>query len=343
MKAVSRFEYNLLRVLRGILTQASLAQLTQMLAKPGQRPPCISADAVLLLQDILAKGLVRWLARQGWANERFLRDGAAVSGRLWERSPPASLGLKFSPWTLEFLLQLMANTLGVKKPKLDELELGDRLVFLHAFQALASDERAEKIQNHWPVLRSDGLCRLFFVEELIDATSPMRIDWTQWVTGQGSAILEAMQRALADRWERLETRKQTFRDVTRVRQLGASQARVLGEFLDAIDAVQRRDLARCLLDAGQRVMRDRPPLRRWIGNLDVKRERIADRVLIYRDALAFVHTLVRLRTWNDEAGSVGYFDESYAASQLWKADWERFDGDATTNHAAEILREAQPM
>ncbi len=343
MKAVSLFEYNLLRVLRGVVTQASPSQILPMLAKPGQRPLCLSADAVSLVQDILAKGMVRWLARHGWANDRYLRDGVAVAGRLWERTPPELLGLKFSRWTLEFLLQLMSNTLGSKKPQAVELELGDRLVFLHAFQALRGDERAERLQNHWPAISSDGLCRLFFVEELIDAKTLTRIDWSPWLTEQGAAILESMQSALADRWEQLEIRKQTFRDVVKVRQVGASQTRVLGEFLNAIDAVHRRDLARCLLDAGRRVMRDQPAARRWIGNLDIKRERIADRVLIYRDALAFVHALERLRTWNEEASQVGYFDDGYAASQLWKADWERFDGEATTNHAAEILRKARPM
>ncbi|MSU77926.1 MAG: hypothetical protein EXS16_07505 [Gemmataceae bacterium] len=343
MKAVSGFEYNLLRMLRGIVTQVSPEQILPILAKPVQRPPCLSADAVALVKDILAKGMVRWLARHGWASNRYLREGVPVSGRLWERTPPELLGLKFSRWTLEFLLQLMSNTLGAKKPQADELELGDRLIFLHSYQAVRGDERAEKMQNHWPSLWSDGLCRLFFVEELIDAKTLTRIDWSPWLTEQGAAILESMQSALAERWEHLEARKQTFRDVVKIRQFGASQARVLGEYLDAIDAVHRRDLARCLLDAGRRVMRDRPTAHRWIGNLDIKRERIADRVLIYRDALAFLHALDRLRAWNEEASHVGYFDEGYVASQLWKAVWERFDGDATTNHAAEILREARPM
>ncbi len=342
MKAVSRFEYNLLCLLRGMITHSSRTQILQILAKPGQRPPCLCADTVALVQDILAKGIVRWLARHGWRDERFLRDGVPVSGRLWERTPAGSLGIKFSRWTLEFLLQLTTNTLGVVKPKSGEIELGDRLVFLHAYQALLGDPRSAKMQGQWPIVGSDGLCRLMFVEELSEARST-RIDWAPWTTGQGAAILEALQTELANRWENLETRRQSFRDVARVRQVGMAQSIVLREYLDAIDAAGRRDLARCLLDAGRRVMRDRPPARQWIGNLDVKRERIADRVLIYGEALSFAHALDRLRVWNEEAATVGYFDDGYAASQLWKADWERFDGDATTNHAAEILREARPM
>ena len=36
-----------------------------------------------------------------------------------------------------------------------------------------------------------------------------------------------------------------------------------------------------------------------------------------------------LARWQKQARTVGYFDEGYAGSQMWKADWEAADGDAT--------------
>ena len=36
-------------------------------------------------------------------------------------------------------------------------------------------------------------------------------------------------------------------------------------------------------------------------------------------------------------------DETYAASQLWKADWERFQDDDVTERAQNIIRQLDPM
>jgi hypothetical protein len=40
---------------------------------------------------------------------------------------------------------------------------------------------------------------------------------------------------------------------------------------------------------------------------------------------------------------VAFFDEGYAASQLWKADWEARDGDAVCERAQAIIRRLDPM
>ena len=43
------------------------------------------------------------------------------------------------------------------------------------------------------------------------------------------------------------------------------------------------------------------------------------------------------------ARGVGYFDEGYAASQLWKADWEQVQGDLMVERAHAIVRQLDPM
>jgi hypothetical protein len=40
---------------------------------------------------------------------------------------------------------------------------------------------------------------------------------------------------------------------------------------------------------------------------------------------------------------VGYFDEGYAASQLWKSDWDHYQGDALVGRAQAIIRTLDPM
>src|SRR5262249_29787108 len=65
MKAVSRFEYNLLRILHFFLKRLPLEQVRGILVNKFDReqPRCLSRAAVELVQDALAKGCVELLAR----------------------------------------------------------------------------------------------------------------------------------------------------------------------------------------------------------------------------------------------------------------------------------------
>jgi hypothetical protein len=342
-KAISRFEVHLLRVLRGIVQQAPVEQVLPLLVKPLPRPKCLSRAAVELVQDTLAKGSVHFLARRGWRRERFLRTGKIADGRLWERSSPKDLALTFSPHALELLIQLVSGTVGSTVPKIDELTIGDRLLLFLAFNLLRHTAVADQLETKWLPLHQDGLCRLFFTEELTEAAQRFRIDWLTWTERPGADILEALQGPLADRWVEVERRKETTTTVARMRKIGTTQTRVVGEYLDALAPAKRWDLARCLLETARRLLHDQPTARKWIRNLDVSKERLANRLATYHDALALVRQLERLRQWQQEAVAVGYFDEGYAASQLWKADWERFDAAAVCEHASAILREVEPI
>ena len=338
-KAISRFEVNLLRVLRGLVEQAPAQRILPMLLQPLPRPKCLSRDAVELVQDTLAKGCVQWLARHGWMRERFLSNGSVVEGRLWERTLPHELGLAFSAHTLELLVQLVSGTVGTRVPKVEELALGDRLLMSLAFNVLRHTDPGEKLRIQWLPLHQDGLCRLAFLEELIEGAQRFRIDWQTWTTGSGASILEALQGWLAERWTEVEDRKASINTVARMRKIGATQTRVFGEYLDALAQAERRDLARCFLETAQRLLHNQPTAQKWLRSLDVSKERIANRQAIYADAFAFLRHLERLQDWQRQALSVSYFDDGYAASQLWKADWERYGGDEIGERAGVILRE----
>jgi hypothetical protein len=107
MKAVMRFEHNLLRILHFFLGRVPLEQARSLIQAPAEkgRPKCLSKPAVELVQDALRKGTVELLARAGgWRPEAFLRNGKAKEGRLWDRTPPRELGLPFSRHALDFLI-----------------------------------------------------------------------------------------------------------------------------------------------------------------------------------------------------------------------------------------------
>jgi len=188
----------------------------------------------------------------------------------------------------------------------------------------------------------NGLCRLMFPEDFADA--PLEGDeWRPWTSGVGSCILECLQRPLAVRWIETETAKERIKDAAWMRALGQRQARMLESFCAAMSAAGRWDLARFLLATAEAVLADNPTARRWIGGLNVETLRLADRVETYRAATALLRRLGELQRWEAEARTVGYFDEGYAASQLWKADWEHYQGDELCRRAEAIVRETEPL
>src|ERR1700704_6037369 len=117
MQNVSRFEANLLRLLYYFLRREPAERALPLVEARVPPPPCLSRPAVRLVQDALAKGCPFLLAqRGGWRTERHLRDEHVVAGRLWERTRPEDLGLKFSRHSLAFLIWITSARPGDKDP-----------------------------------------------------------------------------------------------------------------------------------------------------------------------------------------------------------------------------------
>jgi hypothetical protein len=347
MKSVSRFEANLLRLLYYFLQQAPVQQALPLLEAKIDRPRCLSRNAVELVEDALAKGCVLLLARLGgWRRERFLRNEKPAEGRLWERSRPTDLGLSFTRNTLDFLVWVTA-----KKPTEDKkgwqpphaaLTEGDLLLLYFAYEALRGNDMGTELVKRQPLARH-GLCWLAFPEDYARANVSEAPDFKPWATGLGSCIVEALQPVLAERWVQMEVDKGKLTHWQQMRDLGQAQEMALDGFLRAVDEAGRQDLARFLLQAAQRLVTPNATPAMWAGGLRQHAQRLADRADTYRSALALLRQLPRLQEWERRARSVGYFDEGYAASQLWKADWERFQGDEVTERAQNIIRQLDPM
>jgi hypothetical protein len=359
MKTVSRFEANLLHILRGCLRHAPPEEFRPLVENgfEGGRPPCLSRAAVELVQDALARGCPALLAGapsgrrpstlqgDGWRRERFLRGDRPVEGRLWERTPPAQLGLAFSGRTLDFLMWLTAvQPAGADtawEPSGPEWTLGDLLLLFFAYEALRGTKAHAALCRSGP-FRRHSLCRLAFPEDFGLATGGPP-DFVPWTTGTGACIVEVFQRALAARWVEVERGKENIGAWQTMRRLGESQEQTLTALLEALEAACRPDLARFLLQAAAELLPEGVTARAWVGGLQAGAQRLADRVETNRAALALVRQLDRLRRWERAARSEGYFDEGYARSQLWLADWERHDGDALHARAQALVRELDPL
>jgi hypothetical protein len=350
MHSVSRFEANLLRLLYYFLGQEPPERALPLVEQRLKTPPCLSRTAVHLVEAALAKGCTHLLARRGgWRDERHLRGEKVVGGRLWQRTPPRDLGLSFSGHTLTFLMWVTAARPDDKEnpwqPPEAELTPGD-LVFLY-FAHEGLREAAESlgyanVRTRAPYA-GHGLCWLAYPEDYTNVPAKVTPDFGLWTSGPGAWVLEALQPELAHRWIAVEGTKERISKPPRMRALGESQERVLGAFLDACEKAGRLDLARFLLIAGAHLLGPHANAGMWIGGLQTQGLRLADRAAVYQAAMAYLRHFERLSRWERQARAVGYFDEGYQASQLWKADWDRYGGDDLTARAYAIVRQIDPM
>ncbi|HVK10800.1 MAG TPA: hypothetical protein VM597_18675 [Gemmataceae bacterium] len=349
-KSVSRFEANLLRILRFFLKQVPAEQALRHVHDRMERPKCLSADAVHLVQDSLSKGCVLYLVRAGaWKRDRFLRDGNPKFGRLWERSPIADLGLTFSKQALDFLVWVTAARPKEDRPvwRVEDrnLTVGDRLLFFVAYEALRVDAEVTAALRLSPVFSENALVWLAHPNDFASDKTPGSPNFTPWLTGLGALVLEAMQPVLEHRWLEIERTKGQIGDWAQLNQQGQVQGRVLEAFVTAVDTAGRRDLVRFLLSVMSRVLAgpDMAPTF-WTGGLQgTGPPRLADRVETQRNALAVLRQAGRLREWERAARRSGYMDEDYAASKFWLGEWERFGFGPIADRADRVLQQVEPL
>jgi hypothetical protein len=349
MQTVSRFEANLLRLLSYFLRREPPERVLPLLEVRLSPPPCLAAGAVALVKDALAKGTAFLLAqRGGWRREAHLRDGRAVEGRLWERTPPKDLALSFSGHSLGFLIWITANRPGDKdawEVEEEELTPGDLLLLFFAHEGLRQvpEHLGASALRLRPPFTGHGLCWLAYPDDFMGTPEECQPDFKPWMTGIGACILEALQPVLAARWIAVESTKERIADPRVMQALGQSQERVLAAFLKAAEEAGRLDLVRFLLAAARRLLGPHAHAGMWTGRLHLAGMRVADRAGTYHAAGAFLRQMDRLQAWERQARGIGYFDDGYHASQLWKADWDRYEGDTLTGRAQAIVRQMDPM
>jgi len=344
MKLVARFEANLLRILHFFLGRVPREQALPLLLNALPAPRCLSADAVALVQDALAKGCTLFLARSGgWRRERHLRGDHVAEGRLWHRTPPAELGLVFSRQTLDFLVGLTTHKLPdvqAWEVATDALTVGDWLLLFLAHRALRDIELCQPLRAQ-PALAHNVLCRLAYAQDFTpDLAVP---DFVPWTSGLGACILEALQPVLAQNWLMVERSKAHALDWRQLAALGRAQEQVLNGFLCAVENAGRLDLARFLLRALGRLLTPDANADMWGVRIARSGPRMADRSATAQAAVALLRQAERLQHWERRARGVGYFDEGYEASQLTKTDWERCGGDDLVTRAQAIIRATDPL
>ena len=352
MKTVSSFEANLLRILHGFFGRVSADRVLGLVETEIDCPRCLSRNAVELVKDTLQKGVTFYLAHQGgWRRARFLRNDRIAQGRLWNRTPPEELGLSFSEHSLRFLMWITANHPNRSRrkpvPAESELTTGDRLLLFLAYEALRGTEPIRGLMEQ-PPFRRHALLWLMDLPDFVELDWPNQWDFSSWMEGPGAWVVETLQSRLCLAWFNMEHQKSRIINPNAMRRLGELQHRMLTQFFDACETAGRQDLCRFFLAAMHQYLRDTPTAGRAnqpapFQQLHLKDLRIVDRFEVYQAAATGLRQMDRLERWNRVARSVGFYDEGYAAAQLWKADWEDLEGDRLCSESQARLRQLAPL
>ncbi len=348
-RQVSKFEFNLLRILRFMVGQFPTDQGIQLVRASIARPDCLSAESVHLVKDTLAKACVLFLVRQGgWRNDKFLREGQPASGRVWNRIPIDERSLEFSRPVLDFLMWATAEKVNDTKAVWDAspkaLTSGDELFFWMAFDAIRTDPDLLTVLRRKDVFRQNALCWISFPGDMVDGDETAPPDFAALFEGQRAVLLECLQTHLTQRWLRSERMKGQIGDWRRMRIQGRAEHAALQDFLRAARTHNRVDLARFVLWTNALLLTtDMTPIF-WTGGLQGGGPpRLADRLETQRSALAMPRQMETLAAWNQQAVSIGYFDEGYQASQMWKAEWEMADGNRVAARAQAAIEMLEPL
>jgi hypothetical protein len=349
-RQVSKFEFNLLRILRFMVGHFPADQGMQLVRAAIARPECLSADAVELVKDTLRKACVLFLVRQGgWRNDKYLRANTPTPGRVWDRVSLDERTLEFSRPVLDFLMWATAEKVNETKTAWDAapkaLTPADELFFWLALDATRSDPDLLAALRKKDAFRSNPLCWATFPGDMVEGDeAPTPPNFAPLFDGLRAVLLECLQPHLTHRWVRSERAKGQIGDWKRMRQQGRAEFAALQVFLKAAGETNRTDLARFVLRTNAALFTtDMTPVF-WTGGLQGSGPpRLADRLDTQRAALAVPRQMELLEGWQRRAVGVGYFDDGYQASQMWKADWEAADGDRVAARARAVVEMLEPL
>ena len=343
-RSVGRFEFNLLRIVSAILEHTPFnPSILSLMGNEFKCPKCLSPTAIELLEEALAKGVVRFFAIRGWHTAAFLRDEEIVKGSLWDRTPAEKLGLEFSPVTVRFLMDVTSKRLqNIKQWNIDRPRtIGDEVVIFLTVRALAENERGGEMWDS-RTIKANPLVALMYPDRLAglpgagDSQTP---DFLPWMDGPAACLLEAMQEDLASRWVEMDQRKWITQDPVVMKRIGNQQQAAIDALLAAVEQTNRWDLCAFLLSAINQVVDSDAEVSKWIGNLSMGKTRLAKRAETYDCAVTLLRIAQRLAKHQERAVGVGYFDEGYKAAQLWKTHWEAFDAGAKMERIDAMLKE----
>lgn len=333
---VSTYEASLLGVARALTTPDAYPTIEPILLGAADPEP-IGPTAMRLLEDTLAKGVVKMLARLGGAEPRIRPDtGTLVRKRVFEARAP--LKLAFGPFTFELVRWLATAplTFGDRLARVPFQEeattLGDRLIAYLALR-LVEGERVEGFVAMQLGLRCDltwlGYARTLGVCSVLGGSKKPAVVPSfdaLLATEDGRTVLECLSADLA---RRVRSDALWNEDVVATADdamlLATTERAVLAAFTERAIATDRAYLATFLVDAGARLL-----------PRDVRSTTIAARVVprvgeggtlrarteSRKRSGALFHALGLLAQKREELALLRFFEDGYDVAQATLQSWE---------------------
>ena len=350
VKQVSEFEFNLLRILKFIYKSYPLSSGAQLIKTKIVNKEPLSDEALHLIKDILSKGTVLFLVRSGgWRNDKYLKDNHPVEGRVWERIPLEDRTLTFSYNVLSFLIWITKEEIHKTQEEwecdVEYITPADEIFFWHVFNACISDHEIMNVLCKQKVFNHNLLCWItsayYASNKKLRTTLP---DMPNMCVGLRSVVMECVQSYLVDRILLSEKSKPSIKDWNVMRIQGNGEYQALNMFIKQAEETGRKDLAKFILNTNYKLLQSDLKAEFWHSGLtDKAPSRLADRLETRRASLALPRQMAELSKWYQQAMEVGYFDEDYQASQLFKDMWEKMDGNNTAMKAKNIVDSIDPL
>jgi|GEM_PF-1900307 len=336
MIVVSRAESKLLQLVQALLGIRGEDSLPMLLNQAQQVAPPFSPAAIDLLKDYVSKGVVMAMARASGQPVEYRAQDSVARSYWWQQLPAPPL--HFSRASMELLLWLLQQPLGHMCALLDgsAAGLGDELLLCFTAYCLLSLRNPRPWRS--PMLMDNALCWLLFADQLAmhtDSVPDFTQDYIQWIE-RYPAIVSALQQSLRLRWLAMEKAKSQIQQCSQMIRLGRAQQQVLQQWLDAVRATQRADLAGFVFSSTARLLAPGPDSRFWIESLDdtgglSEHQQACDAAGAVLQCLNNYHTLV------EEARQCRFFDAEYDASQLLLRLWQPL-GDDGLQRAQAIVK-----
>ena len=346
---VSRFEHDLLMVLRYLLEQSESHAVQAILAKRQPAPPCLSRECVELVRDMIGKGIILRLVRGGgWRDEPFLENGVPHQGRVWNRIPLESRRLRWGRTVLEFLIWITASSPESNDTGWDGTQAllpGEEFFFAIAYDRLRSDTAWQTTLLPRRAFAAKPLCWLQTPGDFFAGPAVKPPDFLGLFQGTSATILECLQSELTRRWIASERAKSSILDWSVMQKQAGAESTMLAAFMTSAERANRPDLTRFVLRTLNATVTGRTPdVSDWIGGLAINAPpRLAERHAIQRDALAFPRQAEMLARWDRAARAVGFFDDGYPASQFWKHEYETANGPVIVANSKRLLEQIEPL
>ncbi|MEZ6140642.1 MAG: hypothetical protein R3B84_08730 [Zavarzinella sp.] len=347
---VTRFEANVLRIIRFCVQQLPTAIGVQLLNGSHPHQECMSKAAIALVKDHLCKGVVLNLTRSGaWIRDRFWHGQKAVFGRLWERRKIEEIKLSFTEDSLEFLFWLNTNSLRAQTTSWYSEHFpqsnGDYLLVFLAYRAIRADHELRQVCSQLKLFQEHALVRLFYPTDFARIKAPPAPDYSLLFQPHLIFLLEVYQSELSQQWLKMEHQKSKTTDWEQYLRDSEIQQTTLGEFLAQVERTNRKDLCRFFSSMLSTIFGNgEMSLNFWTGNLQAGGPtRIADRLQTMRAGLGTISQVQQLQKWYFHARDTSFMDEDYEISRLWLNEWERFQLGTIAKTVQRLRQEMEPF